>query len=89
MAETILASIDIGSHTARLLVCQKTGSSKDLRTLQRKRAYIRLAESFSRHGSLRIQPEVVERTLGTLEEFATVAEKCRVESIQAVCTGVV
>ena len=76
-----------GGHVAQSV--EKTGSSKDLRTLQRKRAYIRLAESFSRHGSLRIQPEAIERTLGTLEEFATVAEKLRVESIQAVCTGVV
>jgi exopolyphosphatase/guanosine-5'-triphosphate,3'-diphosphate pyrophosphatase len=89
MAETILASIDIGSHTARLLVCQKTDFSKGLRPLQRKRAYIRLAEGFSRHGSLRIQPEAVERTLGALEEFATAAKKLRAESIQAVCTGVV
>ncbi len=88
MAETILASIDIGSHTARLLVCQKTGSSKGFRPLQRKRVYIRLGEDFSPDGSLRIQPEAVERTLGALEEFATVAEKLRVESIQAVCTGV-
>ena len=89
MAETILASIDIGSHTARLLVCQKTGSSKDFRPLQRKRVYIRLAEDFSLHGSPTIQPEAVERTLGALEEFATIAEKLRVENIQAVCTGVV
>jgi exopolyphosphatase/guanosine-5'-triphosphate,3'-diphosphate pyrophosphatase len=89
MAETILASIDIGSHTARLLVCQKTGSSKGLRPLQRKRVYIRLADGFSRHGGLRIQPEAVERTLSALEEFASVAKKFRVGSIQAVCTGVV
>ena len=89
MAESILASIDIGSHTARLLVCQKTGSSKGLRPLQRKRVYIRLGEDFSHDGSLRIQSEAVERTLAALEEFATVAEKLRVESIQAVCTGVV
>ena len=89
MAETIRASIDIGSHTARLLVCQKTRSSKGLRPLQRKRAYIRLAEGFYHHGSLTIQPEAVERALGALEEFVTVAEKSRVESIQAVCTGVV
>jgi exopolyphosphatase/guanosine-5'-triphosphate,3'-diphosphate pyrophosphatase len=89
MAETILASIDIGSHTARLLVCQKTGSSKGLRPLQRKRAYTRMAEDFSHDGSLKIQPEAVGRALVALEEFATVAEKCHVESIQAVCTGVV
>jgi len=89
MTETILASIDIGSHTARLLVCQKTGSSECIRPLLRKRAYIRLAEDFASQGKRAIQPEATERALKALGEFASIAEKMRVGSVRAVCTGVV
>jgi exopolyphosphatase/guanosine-5'-triphosphate,3'-diphosphate pyrophosphatase len=89
MTETILASIDIGSHTARLLVSQKSGSSKAIRPLLRKRAYIRLAEDFISQGKRAIQPEASERALKALAEFASVAEEMGVENIRAVCTGVV
>ena len=89
MTETILASIDIGSHTARLLVCRKIGSSKDVRPLLRERAYIRLAEDFTSQGKRVIQPEAMERALKTLGEFASIAEEMGVEKVLAACTGVV
>ncbi len=89
MTMTILASIDIGSHTARLLICQKSGSRTDIMSLLRKRAYIRLAEDFGSRGKQVIRPEAAERTLKALGEFASVAQKMHVESVRAVCTGVV
>ena len=89
MKKTILASIDIGSHTARLLICQKTGSRTDIKPLLRKRAYIRLAEGFGFRGKQVIRPEATERALKALGEFASVAQKMHVESVRAVCTGVV
>jgi exopolyphosphatase/guanosine-5'-triphosphate,3'-diphosphate pyrophosphatase len=89
VTETILAFIDIGSHTARLLVCQTTGSSKGIRLLVRKRSYIRLAENFIRHRNGKIQVEAMERAVTALEEFSSIVKKMRVGSIQAVCTGVV
>ena len=89
MTKTILASIDIGSHTARLLVCQKTGSTKGIRPLLRKRAYIRLAEDFTSQAKRAIQPEATERALKALGEFASIAEKMGVENVRAACTGVV
>ena len=89
MTKTILASIDIGSHTARLLICQKTGSMTDIRTVLRKRTYIRLAEDFGSQGKPVIRPEATERALQALGEFASVAQKMHVESVRAVCTGVV
>jgi exopolyphosphatase/guanosine-5'-triphosphate,3'-diphosphate pyrophosphatase len=89
MTETILASIDIGSHTARLLVCQKTGVSKGIRPLLRERAYIRLAEDFTSHAKRTIQPEATDRALKALGEFASIVEKMGVTNIRAVCTGVV
>ena len=89
MMETILASIDIGSHTARLLVCKKNEVSKDIRPLLRERAYIRLAEDFYSQGKGAIQPEATERALKALGEFASIVEKMGAENIRAVCTGVV
>jgi exopolyphosphatase/guanosine-5'-triphosphate,3'-diphosphate pyrophosphatase len=89
MMETILASIDIGSHTARLLVCKKSGVSKHIRPLLRERAYIRLAEDFASQGKRVIQPEATERALKALGEFASITEKMGVENVLAACTGVV
>jgi exopolyphosphatase/guanosine-5'-triphosphate,3'-diphosphate pyrophosphatase len=89
MKETVLASIDIGSHTARLLICQKIGSTNDMRPLLRKRIYIRLAEDFASQGKPVIRAEATERALKALEEFASIVKKMRVESVRAACTGVV
>ena len=86
---TKLASIDIGSHTARLLVSEKIGPPGLIRPLLRKRAYIRLAEDFNLEGKETIRPEAVERTLKALEDFASIVRGFRVESTHAVCTGVV
>ncbi len=89
MKETVLASIDIGSHTARLLVCEKTVSTKGIRPLLRKRAYIRLAEDFTSQGKRAIHPEATERALKALGEFASIIKEMDVGSVRAVCTGVV
>ncbi|MBW1860945.1 MAG: hypothetical protein JRJ02_01045 [Deltaproteobacteria bacterium] len=84
-----IASIDIGSHTARLLVGQRTGPPELFLPIARKRAYIRLAEGFSSQGSDMISPEAVERALTVLEDFAVTAKECDASSICAVSTGVV
>ena len=42
----LVASIDLGSHTAGLLIALKSGSSGRLKPLVRKRAYIGLAGGF-------------------------------------------
>jgi exopolyphosphatase/guanosine-5'-triphosphate,3'-diphosphate pyrophosphatase len=84
-----LASIDIGSHTARLLVAQSIGPPKLLEPLFRKRVYIRLAENFHTEGRGTLQPEAIGRTLKSLEDFASLTKGYGVESIRAVSTGVV
>lgn len=86
---THLASIDVGSHTARLLIVQKVGPPGHFRPVLRKRTYIRLAQDFHLHGKGSLQQEAIERTLNALEDFASVARRFRVESTRAVSTGVV
>jgi len=86
---TNIASIDIGSHTARLLVVQKTGPPDYYQPLLRKRAYTRLAEDFHMPKKGALQPVAMGRTLKTLASFASVTERYGVASIHAVSTGVV
>jgi exopolyphosphatase/guanosine-5'-triphosphate,3'-diphosphate pyrophosphatase len=84
-----LASMDIGSHTARLLIAQKTGPPDHYRPLLRKRAYTRLAENFHTQEKGVLKPEAIGRALTSLEDFASITKKYGVESIHAVSTGVV
>jgi exopolyphosphatase/guanosine-5'-triphosphate,3'-diphosphate pyrophosphatase len=86
---TNLASMDIGSHTARLLIAQKTGPPDHYQPLLRKRAYIRLAKDFHTRGKGALRPEAIRRALKSLEDFASVTEKYGVERAHAVSTGVV
>jgi exopolyphosphatase/guanosine-5'-triphosphate,3'-diphosphate pyrophosphatase len=85
----VLASIDIGSHTARLLVSERTGPGGLFQTLVRERLYIRLADRFPSEGKAVITAEAIKRTLKALQRFNSMTRKFPVEAIQAVCTGVV
>jgi exopolyphosphatase/guanosine-5'-triphosphate,3'-diphosphate pyrophosphatase len=84
-----LASLDIGSHTARLLVSQWIEDTGTLRPLIRRRAYIRLAKNFEIDGTKSIQPEAMERTLRAIDDFVRIAKELEVKEILAVATGVV
>jgi len=86
---TNIASIDIGSHTARLLVSKKIGPPGLFQPLIRKRSYIRLAQCFDHQKETGIGPEAIDRTLSALEAFSDVARKYDVNRIHAVATGVV
>jgi exopolyphosphatase / guanosine-5'-triphosphate,3'-diphosphate pyrophosphatase len=84
-----IASLDIGSHTARLLVSQWREGAARLNPLLRRRAYIRLAEDFGIEAPRTIKPAAVERTLLVVEDFAGHARRLGVTKIVAVATGVV
>lgn len=85
-AATTVASIDIGSHTARLLIAEKIDGPNLFRPILRKRAYIRLAEDFA---SGLIKREAMDRALEALEDFVLTSRRFRVDTIRAVSTGVV
>ena len=86
---TNLASVDIGSHTARLLIAKKTGAPDHYQPLLRKRAYTRLAEDYHTQTEGVLQPEAIGRALTSLEDFARTTKKYGVERTLAVSTGVV
>lgn len=81
-----LASIDIGSYTARLLVAEG-GDGTRLRPIARRRAYIRLADGFNR-GGLEVSKEAIDRTLTVIKAFKDLAEELHAERILAVSTGI-
>jgi exopolyphosphatase / guanosine-5'-triphosphate,3'-diphosphate pyrophosphatase len=83
----ILASIDLGSHTARLLIARWEAGR--LKCLLRKRAYIRLAQDFESPQSRTLKQAGIGRALKALEAFKSDIEKLEAKRIRAVATGVV
>ncbi|MCU0595171.1 MAG: exopolyphosphatase, partial [Desulfobacterota bacterium] len=83
----ILASIDLGSHTARLLIARWQAGR--LRSLLRKRAYIRLAQDFESPQNRMLKKGGIERALEALEEFRSDMERYETGRIRAIATGVV
>ncbi len=83
------AAIDIGTHTARLLIASDPGPSGQLRSLARKRAYIRLAKGFDYSEKRIIQPDSMDRTINVLHDFLHEIRAFDARSTQAIATGVV
>ena len=84
-----IASIDIGTHTARLLIVESVDSPRLFNVLARKRSYIYLSEDFNKIAGGGIGPKAVERTISALRDFYTVTKEHNVEDIISVSTGVV
>jgi exopolyphosphatase / guanosine-5'-triphosphate,3'-diphosphate pyrophosphatase len=84
-----VASIDLGSHTARLLIARRSGSSRRLRPLVRKRAYIRLAEGFERGGEEIIGPDASARVLEVIQGFSSLIAEFNVRQVYGVATGII
>lgn len=83
----IFASIDLGSHTARLLVARWEAGR--LESLLERRAYTRLAQDFESPQRMTLKRAGMERALEALEEFKSDIERTRAERIRAIATGVV
>lgn len=85
----ILASIDLGSHTARMLIAQWVEERSLLKPLLRRRSYIRLAQDFEASEALTLKGPAVERAIRCLKEFKRISEAFDLTYFQVVATGVV
>lgn len=85
----ILAAIDIGSHTARLLVAKESKVGGVIQQLARKRAYIHLAEGIAQSEKKILPSRAMERALNALKDFSGYINRLGVHSVRAVATGVV
>jgi len=83
-----LASIDLGSYTARLLVARIDGG-KAIEPIVRKRIYIRLAEDSSFLGSGILGKEAQARALEALRELYEKALVFAPSAVRGVATGVI
>lgn len=79
-----LAGIDLGSHTARLLVVQVDGDTITPVLIERR--VTRTASDFDRTGS--ITAEALERNVRALEEYAGILSRFGVETVACGATGV-
>jgi exopolyphosphatase/guanosine-5'-triphosphate,3'-diphosphate pyrophosphatase len=85
-----LAAIEIGSHTARLLVVRGgTRPPRPFSELARKRVYIRLAEGIGGQERPIITPAATDRALKAVTAFRDIAEGFKATIAGAVVTGVV
>jgi exopolyphosphatase/guanosine-5'-triphosphate,3'-diphosphate pyrophosphatase len=83
------AAIDIGTHTARLLIASDPVGSGQLGSIARKRTYIRLSEGFDYLKESRIQPGAIDRTVTALKVFSQDINGFNVRSTHAIATGLV
>ncbi len=86
----LAASIDLGSHTARLLIAQRSESSPwGWTPLVRRRAYIRLAADSGPEGEREIGPDAAARVLDVLRDFSSLIADYSVSQVHAVATGII
>lgn len=84
-----IASIDIGTHTARILIVRQTGGPGLFQPLFRKRTYIRLGEDFDYLGDKGIHANGVARATKALQGFSQHIEGLNVHTVLAVATGII
>ncbi|MCZ6468170.1 MAG: exopolyphosphatase, partial [Candidatus Dadabacteria bacterium] len=82
-----IASIDIGTNTIRLLICEQTRDSA-LKKLYIDRVITRLGEGFSNDKAL-LNPKAVYRSLTALKSFSKIIKEHNVNKVRAVATSVV
>ncbi len=82
----ILAGVDIGTLTCRLLIAE-ISSSGSLRELRSDRRILRLGQDVDRDGVLRT--DAMERVVATLKGWRHLIDDCQVESSAAVATSAV
>jgi exopolyphosphatase/guanosine-5'-triphosphate,3'-diphosphate pyrophosphatase len=82
----VLAGIDIGTLTCRLLIAEVTGRSR-LTELHSERRILRLGEGLERGGTL--TPTAISRVIGTLQDWRAVINRNRVDGESVVATSAV
>ena len=84
-----LASIDLGTHTARLLIAKPTGQGTHFKPLVRKRKTIRLAQGIGKNDNFEIPDDALGRAVEAINEFTRIVRDLQGEIVGAVCTGII
>jgi exopolyphosphatase / guanosine-5'-triphosphate,3'-diphosphate pyrophosphatase len=83
-----IASIDLGSHTARFLVCKIIEAPVLFKPVARKRFYTNLADGFNPEDRGVIKSDSFKRAVNAIDSFIKMAEEYSVEHIIGAATGV-
>ncbi len=83
-----VASLDIGSYTARMLVAETLTESKDFLPLARERDYINVADFYEKNTGI-IKQKAVENTVKVIKKFLEKAKKLGTQKFYAVATGAI
>ncbi len=85
---TGVASIELGTHTARMLIGRPTGDSRLFIPTARERRTVRLSEGFGNRSSTTIPDPAVRRTVEAIGRFEKRAREEGAVIVRAVSTGV-
>ncbi len=83
MSEPVLAAIDCGTNSTRLLVARGTGPGKQ--ALARVNTITRLGRGVG--GSGRLEPDAIERTVDVLRRYRSILDEHGVERIRMTATS--
>lgn len=89
VASAPLASMELGTYTARLLIAVPTGDRSLFRPLARERRTVRLAEGFGNRGTARIGEAAADRAAAAVGFFEDRMREEQGTLVRAVATGVV
>ena len=84
-----VACIDVGTHTARLLIARIGDPDQDFQALHRRRITVGLTKGTGRFEEKRISEPATERVLGVMGRFARDIRAHGADPVLAVATGVV
>ena len=83
-----IASIEVGTHTARLLLARPTQDGSLIEPVLRERRTIRLAEGFGSRTTSPIGNEAFQRAAQAMRDFDRIVRHADARIVQAVSTGV-
>lgn len=86
--KNIYAAIDIGTHTARLLIASVDPDSMKIKDIAGSRNYIRLGEAWCNDGDAVLDDAALERTVLAIKDFSEIISCFDVCAVRAVGTGI-
>lgn len=83
----LIATIDFGTNTARLLIAEKNNSLQGFKQIYLEREIVRMGGGFSRE--IGLSCDAIERGVACLRKFSNSMQRYKIDSVRAVATSAV